>query len=121
MTFNATTYHEVFQAADKIYLSTKITDVSAGVAAINDLSGSAAGATAEVSAVKKPSRGGKPFRGGRGGGRGGKKPQSPSNLCDNHKKWQSDAWFCLEPLTCPMVSKVSAKPSPTPKPTKENK
>ena len=118
MPFNANTYHEVFQAADKVYLSTKVTDVSAGVAAINDLSGSAGG-VAEVAAVKKPSKGKPPGKGNKGN-KG--KPSAPPNCCANHKKWQADAWFCLEPLTCPMVSKVSAKPTtPATKPAKENK
>ena len=118
MPFNANTYHRVFQAADKVYLSTKVTDVSAGVAAINDLSGSAGG-VAEVAAVKKPSKGKPPGKGNKGN-KG--KPSAPPNCCANHKKWQADAWFCLEPLTCPMVSKVSAKPTtPATKPAKENK
>ena len=108
MVFDKDTYQEVFESADKVFLSTKVTDVSAGIAAINDFSGSAA-SQGEVAAVTKPNRGGR----GRGRGRGGRgtKPSVPSNCCTNHKKWQSDAWFCLEPLTCPWASKVSAKPT----------
>ena len=124
MVFNKDTYKTAFASADKVYLSTKSTEVSAGVAAIS------APQPVEVAAV----RGQRQNRGGRGGGRGGNssrgggssnsnqsnqnsnpprrpKPTVPDGCCSNHKKWASDAWFCLEPLTCPLVNKCSAKPA----------
>ena len=123
MAFNKDTYKTVFASADKVYLSTKSTEVSAGVAAI-----SAPQPVDEVAAVRgqRQNRGGR----GRGNGRGGSssnrggssnqnnsnpprrpKPTVPDGCCSNHKKWASDAWFCLEPLTCPLVNKCSAKPA----------
>ena len=114
MDFNKNTYKTVFASADKVYLSTKATEMSAEVAAIS--APPPADAT-QVAAVRggKPQGRGRGGRGGRGGGRGGnqnrqQKPKVPDGCCDNHKKWAGDAWFCLEPLTCPLVSKCSAKP-----------
>ena len=139
MDFNVNTYRGVFEAADKVYLSTKHTDVSAGVAAVKLAANPESGADsaqpgAQVAAVK-PARGrNKPNRGrgrgarqsgtGRGGGssssntgasssgsgRGPRHHSSPpSSCCDNHYRWGSDSWFCLEPLSCPWKDKVSAK------------
>ena len=82
MEFNANTYNNVFQSADRIFLSTKTTDISAGVAAISDLSGAGSGGSsnpssqqAEVAAVRtaKPQQGqaGNRNRNRRGGGSGG--------------------------------------------------
>ena len=110
--FNKDTYKTVFASADKVYLSTKATEVSAGVAAISAPQPQDAAQVAAVRGGRPRGRGG---RGGRGGGRGGgqnrqPKPSVPAGCCDNHKKWAADAWFCLEPLTCPMVNKCSAKP-----------
>ena len=117
MTFSAETYTEVFNAADKIYLSTKATDLSAGVAAIVTT-------TPEVAAVKsnKNNKGGKNNKGNSsgnssnnsGGGAGkppGKKPSVPDGCCDNHRKWAEKAWFCLDPHRCPLASKTSPRPA----------
>ena len=122
MEFTNATYQTVFESADKVFLSTKSTEVSAGVAAISKPSASAAEDTAQVAAFKpggrKPQRN-KPNKnngsgGGSGTGQSRPKPNNtnaPSGCCENHKKWASDAWYCLEPLSCPWVNKVSAKPS----------
>ena len=122
--FNHSTYMDVFKKADKIFLSTKTTEMSAGVAAIALPQGEAA----EVAAFKpKPSNsnkgGGKGNNQGGGGG-GGKKPPNangttprpsvPDGCCSNHKKWASNAWFCLDPTRCPM------KDQNTPRPAKKN-
>ena len=120
MEFNRNTFQSVFESADKVYLSTKATEMSAGVAAI---SAPQPESTPQVAAASV--RGGQRQRGGRGGrGRGNRggsgtqprnpRPQVPSGCCDNHKKWAGDAWFCLEPLSCPLVNKCSAKPSTKP-------
>ena len=120
MEFNKATYQAVFQAADKVFISTKTTELSAGVAAIATPSTSDTQVAAVRSTNQRQNRGGGRNRGnGRGGsgsGRGGAqnrqpKPSVPEGCCDNHKKWAGDAWFCLEPLTCPLVSKCSAKPT----------
>ena len=132
MAFTSETYTTVFQAADNIYLSTKTTELSAGVAALTTQDKPD---TAEVAAIKSSRQQGN--RGGRGGRRGGNRggggnrssnsgsnnsssgsnrrgprhsSNPPSSCCDNHFKWGADCWFCLEPLTCPWVTKVSAKP-----------
>ena len=109
--FNHTTYMAVFRKADKIYLSTKSTEMSAGVAAI---AAQPQPEGPEVAAFKpKPSnKGGNGGGGGNnnGGGGGNKKPPKngtkprpsvPDGCCANHKKWAGDAWFCLDPTRCP--------------------
>ena len=120
MKFDHTTYSQVFQAADKIYLSTKTTDLSAGVAAIavSPSTPKAAGQSLEVAAVRP----GKPQRSG--GNRGGRnansnsnnnrnnqpRPSVPAGCCANHKKWAANAWFCLDPHKCPMATKTAPRP-----------
>ena len=137
--FNQNTYKDVFQAADKVYLSTKTTEVNVGVAAMS-VKGPASDQP-EVAAVRSSNRGGRNTRGGRGRNRGGAggsasggqnrntgssqstngggKSQGrgprhasgpPSGCCDNHHTWGDQAWFCLTPLSCPWVQKVVAKP-----------
>ena len=118
MQFDHSTYKDVFQAADKVYLSTKATEVSAGVAAISakpDESG-------EVAALRGGGRG-KPPKRGQGGqnGRGSQTSNSgqgrirhkskPSpDCCDNHYRWAQKSWFCLSPHTCPMADKCAPRP-----------
>ena len=104
--FNHETYMEVFKKADKVYLSTKTTEMSAGVAAIAMPSGE----VPEVAAFKpKPKN-----KGGNQGGGGQKppkkKPSVPEGCCDNHKKWAENAWFCLDPTKCPMKDKNKPRP-----------
>ena len=49
--------------------------------------------------------------GSNGGGAGNKQNKNvPSNCCRNHKKWAGEAWYCLEPLSCPWVNKIVKKP-----------
>ena len=124
MTFNATTYREVFESADKVFLSTKSTEVSANVAAISKPAGAAAAAeeVGQVAAFKpgkpgknqrsKPKNNDKSDKSGSNGGGGGNKQNKnvPSNCCRNHKKWAGEAWYCLEPLSCPWVNKIVKKP-----------
>ena len=127
MPFNKDTYVEVFQAADKIFLSTKQTELSAGVAAVTvkpSEGSTTAGATAAPQvAAAKPRRVRRNGGGGsnnattstQGGGtrpsRGTRhKSNPPSSCCDNHFRWGASAWFCLSPLTCPWKDKNSARP-----------
>ena len=114
-TFNHDTYMDVFRKADKIYLSTKSTEMSAKVAAIAHPQ-----EVPEVAAVKpKPSNKGGNSGGNNGGGGGGKNKKPPKKVpegcCANHKKWAENAWFCLDPTKCPM------KDQNKPRPEKKNK
>ena len=138
--FDANTYKKVFEEADKVYLSTKTTEVSAGVAAVSlgaQKAGDEGGAVAAVKKNNKPFRNNRNNKGNgqsngsgqsnnsgsnknqnsqtsgtRTGGRGKRHSSNPpSSCCDNHYRWGADSWFCLEPLSCPWVSKVSAKPA----------
>ena len=96
--FDYSTYSEVFQAADTIYLSTKSTDLSASVAAI------AVTAKDEVPEVAA-------FKPKKNKNKKDKKPKEVSeNCCDNHKKWADKAWFCLDPTKCPMKDKNVPRP-----------
>ena len=131
--FNHTTYQRVFEDADKVFLSQKTTEVSAGVAAVSLTSTGAE--DPQVAALKNKNNRNRSNRGGRR--QSGTAPQSnksgsnnsnpnsgtrsasgrgtrhssnpPTSCCDNHFRWGADSWFCLEPLSCPWVSKVSAK------------
>ena len=115
--FNHATYEEVFQSADKIFLSTQTTDMAASVAAIvapvTANSPKAAGA-AEVSAVKssKPPKSGKPNNNSNSNSSGSSKPRPsvPDGCCSNHKKWAGNAWFCLDPTKCPMATQNVPRP-----------
>ena len=136
MEFNMQNCKTVFEAADKVYLSTKVTEVSAGVAAIskpsNPSDDSSQVAAVRSAAASNRGQRGKNRRGGAGGNgvnrsgsgsnssgtNGGGKPNKnvPSNCCRNHKKWAAEAWYCLEPLSCPWVNKIVKKPT-----TEDNK
>ena len=128
MKFDQNTYREVFEAADKIYLSTKSTDLSAPVAAVvnTDME-----ATGEVAALRPKPRNNRNNRGSRNGsgtarGGGNNKPGSqsneakprgprhssnpPSSCCDNHFRWGASSWFCLAPLSCPWKDKCVTRP-----------
>ena len=129
--FTAATYNSVFQTADKVFLSTRSTDVSASVAAVM---APQVKDTTQVAAISRPRRNNKnknqqgsgSAAGGSsnsnsnnssnasnsgGQGRGPKSNQNPpSSCCDNHYRWGSLAWFCLEPSSCPWVNKITAKP-----------
>ena len=128
MDFNKETYQKVFQAADKFFLSTKTTEMSAGVAAV--VVSEKSDKPEQVAAVFKPQKGnggggrnGPPKNkfnkngssgGGASTGSGSQrirhKSKPPSSCCDNHYRWADSAWFCLEPLTCPFVNKCKARP-----------
>ena len=114
-TFDHTSYEEIFQSADKIYLSTQTTDMSANVAAIVTPANppKAAGA-AEVSAVKssKPPKQNKPNNSNNGGNSNSSKPRPtvPEGCCSNHRKWAANAWFCLDPTKCPMATQNVPRP-----------
>ena len=135
--FDKDTYNEVFQHADKVFLSTKQTEMSAGVAALSVSQASGTGESLEVAAIRaRNNRGGNSGRNppknkgnssegsggggnnsgsgnsGSGSGRNRRRHQSnpPFSCCDNHFRWGPDCWYCLAPLTCPWKDKVSARP-----------
>ena len=125
MTFDSNSYKQVFESADKVFLSTKSTEVSANVAAISKPAAAAAASeeVAQVAAFKpaKPKKnqrsnpkndksGSGSGGGGNNGGASNNKKNVPSNCCRNHKKWAGEAWYCLEPLSCPWVNKIGKKP-----------
>ena len=138
--FNETTYSAVFQAADKVYLSTKDAQMSPGVAAIaaSEKGQSGEGSqNPQVAALnQRRGRGGRGGRSGRGGsgqsGRGGNnnstntssnsssKPQGrgprhasnpPNTCCDNHFRFGDQSWSCQSPFTCPWKDKIVPKKS----------
>ena len=114
--FDHTTYEEVFKSADKIYLSTQSTDMSASVAAIVapvTASPPQAAGAAEVSAVKssKPPKPGKSNKNPSSNSNSKPRPSVPDGCCSNHKKWAANAWFCLDPTKCPMATQNVPRPA----------
>ena len=122
MPFNSATYRDVFKQADTIFLSTKVTEVSPAVAAV---SGPHPVDKPQVAATQSGKGGGggnnkgqgknNKNKNNRGSGSGKSRIRHASNpsesCCDNHYRWSSDAWFCLDPTSCPMADKC--KPRPT--------
>ena len=135
-TFDHTTYKQVFEAADQVYLASR--QVSSSVAAIQELDEtlpafSEQNQPVQVAAIAGNRGGGKPNKGGSGTNKGGQnqgggsgkknknsknnKPrgprhasQPPEQCCDRHYVHGADAWYCLAPTTCPWVSRVTPKP-----------
>ena len=133
MAFTKDTYKEVFEAADRCYMSAQQVSVAAMSA-----SGSKAAATGldetlpafqshnqqQVAAFgqnnKNKGQGQKKNKNNKNQGQGqsdnkGKKHSSvPDNLaekmCSRHYRHGASAWFCVAPLTCPWSTKVSARP-----------
>ena len=138
--FNKNTYQQVFQTADKIFLSTRpAPELSASVAAVVNVPEDA---KPEVAALKPKNGGGRWYRknknannqsgsdksGQKGSGSGNSSSNSnsrgprhssnpPSSCCDNHYRWGASSWFCLAPLSCPWKDKIGSRPSEK----KENK
>ena len=129
---------EVFESADRVYLSARqisVAALSVSGAEGNSLDETQAAFMSQnqpvqVAAVSQ--------RGGRGGGASGRGGQSnrgrnknrgqgrnngagnkprgprhssnpPESCCDCHYVHGADAWYCVQPLTCPWASKVTAK------------
>ena len=140
MQFTKDTYKDVFETADKYFLSSKQLPAAAAISSVPDSLDETLPAfntqnqPQQVAAVAN--RGGR-GRGNRGqnrgnrGGRGGQnrgqsnqqtnqaqgKPRGPRHhssppdqCCERHFKHGDQAWFCVAPLTCPWVNKVQARP-----------
>ena len=124
MDFNEGTFKQVFEAADQVYLSSKQVSVAAvAVAAVTaNLDETQPAFTPqnqpqEVAAVQaKPKKNKKNKNKNQNqGGSSSRGPRHSSNppdsCCNRHYRHGPDAWFCLAPLTCPWVNKVSARSS----------
>ena len=132
MVFTHDNYKQVFEAADQVYLSSKQISVAAmsmtpeGNPALDEtVAAFKPHNQPQVAAVARGrgNRGGRGGRGNRGGrGQGGQSGQSrpargprhssnpPDSCCDRHYSHGAGAWFCLKPLTCPWVSKITPRP-----------
>ena len=125
--FNHTTYKEVFEAADKVYLASK--QVSVAAMAVN-LDETQAAFNPEnqpqVAAFGSNKGQGKNQQQGKGkgkknknrqGGQSQDKPRGPRHsssppeaCCDRHYRHGADAWYCVAPLTCPWANKCAPRP-----------
>ena len=133
MSFDHSTYKNVFEAADKVYLSSKQVQISAvtksldetlpafttqnqptsEVAAVSSRGRSNRGSGTRGGASRGNRGGQRGARGGRGGSRRGPRHSSspPETCCDRHYVHGDQAFYCLAPLTCPWVNKIVAPPS----------
>ena len=133
MTFDHSTYKNVFEAADKVFLASKQVSVAGvQVVAAVDMdetqpafkSHNVVQEVAAVSAKGQSNRGNNRGGSGRGGGRGGRgnrggrapgtrpprhSSNPPESCCDRHYQHGDQAYYCQKPLSCPWVSKVIAK------------
>ena len=120
MRFDKDTYTDVFKAADKVFLSTKSSEMAPSVAAIVNVpqDSTTAPELAAVGQARGKNQKSQKNKGqkGQNSGQSNKDTRKrhpsnpPSSCCDNHYKFSDQAWFCLAPLTCPYVNKVVAKP-----------
>ena len=126
--FNSDTYLDVFEAADKVYLSSRnVTSVAALTSAAaapgfsinaseNNPLNTAFSEKQQVSAVSKPPKKPKKEKKNKNQGQQGRKgPRHSSNpphtCCDNHFVHGAESWFCQKPLSCPWKDKVVEKPA----------
>ena len=124
MDFNHTTYKEVFEAADKVFLSAKQVSVAALAVAKVDLNetqpafNSQNQPSAEVAAFTKGQNSGKNKKNkGQGNknqnSRGKKHTSVPDHLaekmCDRHYRHGAGAWYCANPSACPWKNKTTEK------------
>ena len=129
MPFDHTTYKTVFEAADKVHLASRQVQVSAvstmdetlpaftpenqpGQVAAVTRGGGGRGRSGTRGGGRGRGRGGN--RGARGGGQGNKprgpkhSSNPPDSCCNRHYVHGDQAWYCVAPLTCPWVGKVTA-------------
>ena len=129
MEFNHTTYKQVFEAADRVFMSSKQVSVAAMarpvVAAVSavDLDETQSAfslqnqPSAEVAALAKGQTGKNKKNKNKGNknqnSRGKKHDSVPEaqadKMCDRHYRHGSDAWYCLAPSTCPWKNKCTPK------------
>ena len=136
--FSHATYKQVFEAADKVFMSSKQVAVAAlsreadlneTQAAFNPenqpqvaaVSGGRGGGRGGQGRGRGGNRGGRGNRGGGGngqarGGGAGSRPRGPRHAsnppeqcCDRHYVHGADAWYCVKPSTCPWKDKVAPR------------
>ena len=113
--FNKDTYKDVFEAADQVFMASRQVEVAALDETLPAFS--AQNQPSEVAAVGKPPKKNKKNNKGNKNNkpRGPKHSSIPDSIadkmCDRHYRHGADSWFCLAPLTCPWVNKVSPKSS----------
>ena len=137
MPFTKESYKQVFEAADQVFLSSKqITVAAIGQGEATGLDETLPAFNNQNLPVQVAAVANRGQRGGRGrgnrGGRGGRganrgaastgtqvqpKPRGPRHssmppeqCCDRHYRHGANAFYCLQPLSCPWVNKVVAKP-----------
>ena len=129
--FSKETYKTIFEAADKCYTSQKQITVAAvsldetmpAFDQHNQPQVQVAAFGGGKSNGKPPGKGNKGQKGqsnknnknkpdqGQGGAKARKRHESmpPEECCDRHYAHGASAWYCVKPLTCPWVNKVTAK------------
>ena len=137
MEFNSNTYLHVFEAADRVYLSSKtVTSVAAltaatphpGLSIAADENSPLNQNIPQVAAVSKPKKNKKnkknkdsPEKGqkgnqpnqnqGQSGRRGPRHSSNPPHSCCNvHFVHGDGAWFCGKPLSCPWKDRITERP-----------
>ena len=128
MEFNYDTFKAVFQAADQAFLSSRQINVAAlsvsGRATEDSLDQTLPAFTSQnqpqVAAVAQQNKGsgggGKKNKKNKNKGQSGSKPRGPRHAssppeecCDRHYVHGPDAWYCLQPSTCPWASKITPR------------
>ena len=131
MEFSHAIYKQVFEAADRVYMSSKQVSVATmarapSVAAMSadNLDETQAAFTpqnqpSEVAAFKSQKNKNKKNNKGQGNKnqkpRGQKHSSVPDSqaekICDRQFRHGAGAWYCLAPTTCPWVNKVISRPT----------
>ena len=139
MDFTSATYKDVFQTADKVYLSSKQVSVaamsrapapsasaSAAVGSLDETLPAFQAHNQEVAAIGQgKSQKNRNNRNNKNKGQNGQssqesgqsKPKKHSSvpdkladqMCNRHYRHGASAWFCVAPLTCPWASKVAPR------------
>ena len=133
-TFDSTTYKQVFEAADQVFLSSQQVQMVAATTTLDEtlpafsqqnqpsaevaaLSGNRRGGRGNASGTRgganRGNRGGN--RGNRGGQRGARRgprhsSSPPEACCDRHYVHGDQAWYCLAPHSCPWKDRCTPKP-----------
>ena len=129
-TFDKDTYRRVFEAADKVYLSSKqvaVAAVARPVSMDETLPAFTEQNQPQVAAIKgqnnknqngqgKSQKKNKNKKNQNGQGQGQGKPRGPrhssnppESCCDRHYVHGDSAWYCLAPSTCPWASRTTPR------------
>ena len=136
MEFTSATYKEVFQTADKVYLSSKQVSVAAmsrppptpSSGSLDETLPAFQSHNQEVAAISQNSKNkgqgknknNKNQNNKKGQGQSGQgqnksrgprhESNPPDQCCDRHYRHGASAWYCVAPLTCPWSTRVSPRP-----------